>query len=320
MTNQRRLGRGLEALLGRPLSGPAGGLDESSEPSAERAASPREGLQQIHVYEIENNPFQPRRDFDDAAIAELSDSLKQHGMIQPLVVRRTGERYQLIAGERRLRAAIKAGWQQVPAQVREADDRQMCEVAIVENLQRKDLNALEKALSFQQYLERYGVTQEELAGRLKIDRSTVANLIRLLELPEAIQQSIRTGGLSQGHARALLPLGDEREQLAFCRRIQDESLSVRATEEMVQQAIHHADHEPLAVLGGESPRPASPSRRGKQHAAALEQELRTALGTKVDLKQKAAGRGQIVIHFSSSEEFDRLREHLCGKIRGSKAG
>ena len=316
MSNQRRLGRGLEALLGRPLSSP----DESSEPGPAHAGSPREGLQQIHVYEIENNPFQPRRDFDDSAIAELSDSLKQHGMIQPLVVRRTGERYQLIAGERRLRAAIKAGWQQVPAQVREADDRQMCEVAIVENLQRKDLNALEKALSFQQYLERYGVTQEELAGRLKIDRSTIANLIRLLELPEAIQQSIRTGGLSQGHARALLPLGDEREQLAFCRRIQDESLSVRATEEMVQQAIHHADHEPLAVLGAESPRTASPSRRGKQHAAALEQELRTALGTKVDLKQKTAGRGQIVIHFSSSEEFDRLRAHLCGKARGSKAG
>jgi len=320
VNNQRRLGRGLEALLGRPLSSPAGGLDDSSESAPEQAARPSDGLQQIHVYEIENNPFQPRRDFDDAAIAELSDSLKQHGMIQPLVVRRTGERYQLIAGERRLRAAIKAGWQQVPAQVREADDRQMCEVAIVENLQRKDLNALEKALSFQQYLERYRVTQEELAGRLKIDRSTIANLIRLLELPEAIQQSIRTGGLSQGHARALLPLGDEREQLAFCRRIQDESLSVRATEEMVQQAIHHADHEPLAVLGAESPRIASPSRRGKQHAAALEQELRSALGTKVDLKQKTGGRGQIVIHFSSSEEFDRLREHLCGKARGSKAG
>jgi ParB family transcriptional regulator, chromosome partitioning protein len=320
VTNQRRLGRGLEALLGRPLSNGPGSLDESSEPGPEHSVGPRDGLQQIHVYEIENNPFQPRRDFDDAAIAELSDSLKQHGMIQPLVVRRTGGRYQLIAGERRLRAAIKAGWQQVPAQVREADDRQMCEVAIVENLQRKDLNALEKALSFQQYLERYGVTQEELAGRLKIDRSTIANLIRLLELPEAIQQSIRTGGLSQGHARALLPLGDEREQLAFCRRIQDESLSVRATEEMVQQAIHHADHEPLAVLGAEAPRAAIPSRRGKQHAAALEQELRTALGTKVDLKQKTAGRGQIVIHFSSSEEFDRLREHLCGKTRGSKAG
>jgi ParB family transcriptional regulator, chromosome partitioning protein len=256
MNNQRRLGRGLEALLGRPLGSPGETtVSQSSRPAA--AASPAEGLTQIHVYEIDHNPFQPRRDFDDAAIAELSQSLAEHGMIQPLVVRRVDSRYQLIAGERRLRAAIKAGWQQVPAQVREADDRQMCEVAIVENLQRKDLNALEKALSFQQYLERYHVTQEELAGRLKIDRSTIANLIRLLELPDEVQQSIRTGALSPGHARALLPLGDEREQVAFAKRIQAESLSVRATEEIVHETIHRADHEPLAVVGGGTPPRAS---------------------------------------------------------------
>jgi ParB family transcriptional regulator, chromosome partitioning protein len=315
VNKERRLGRGLEALLGRPLGGP---LDSSDLPRREPVDDVREGLVQLHVYEIENNPFQPRRDFDEAAIAELSDSLKQHGMIQPLVVRRHGERYQLIAGERRLRAAVKAGWQHVPAQVREADDRQMSEVAIVENLQRKDLNPLEKALSFQQYLERYSCTQEELAGRLKIDRSTIANLIRLLELPAVIQQSIRSGTLSQGHARALLPLGDEREQLAFCKRIQDESLSVRATEELVQETIHHADREPLSVVGAGPPR-AKPSRRGRDQSAALEQELRTALGTKVDLKQKPSGRGQIVIHFNTSEEFDRIRQQLCGRAR-SKAG
>ena len=315
MNQPRRLGRGLEALLGRPLGEPA---DVANATHASDAAA-RDGLVRIHVYEIENNPFQPRRDFDESAIAELSESLKEHGMIQPLVVRRNGERYQLIAGERRLRAAIKAGWQQVPAQVREADDRQMSEVAIVENLQRKDLNPLEKATSFQQYLDRYGCTQEELAGRLKIDRSTIANLIRLLELPEAIQRSIRSGGLSQGHARALLPLGDEREQLAFCKRIQDESLSVRATEEMVQQAIHHADSEPLGVIGVET-HGRRASRRASQHSAALEQELRTALGTKVELKQKTGGRGQIVIHFTSAEEFDRIREHLCGMARESMAG
>ncbi len=326
MNKERRLGRGLEALLGRSLES-AGEASESvaaphHPPSHEHHDEPREqareGLVQIHVYAIENNPFQPRRDFDDAAIAELSESLKEHGMIQPLVVRRQGDRYQLIAGERRLRAAIKAGWQQVPAQVREADDRQMSEVAIVENLQRKDLNPLEKAASFQQYLERYRCTQDELAGRLKIDRSTIANLIRLLELPEAIQQSIRSGALSQGHARALLPLGDEREQLAFCQRIQAEALSVRATEEIVQQTIHQADREPLAVIGVDAHR-AKASKRRSHNNAALEQELRTALGTKVDLKQKAAGRGQIVIHFSTPEEFDRLRSHLCARSR-SKAG
>jgi ParB family chromosome partitioning protein len=273
----------------------------------------REGLVHLHVYDIENNPFQPRRDFDDAAIDELAESLEQHGMIQPIVVRRHGESYQLISGERRLRAAVKAGWQQVPAQVREADDRQMSEVAMVENLQRKDLNALEKAHSFQQYLERYKCTQEELAGRLAIDRSTIANLIRLLELPDAIQQAIRAGTLTPGHARALLPLGDEREQLSFCRRICDESLSVRAVEELVQQAIHQADHEPLAVIGGDggdTPR-RKPSRASSEQCASLEQELRAALGTKVDIKQRARGRGQIVIHFTSHEEFERLRDHLA---------
>jgi ParB family transcriptional regulator, chromosome partitioning protein len=318
VNNQRRLGRGLEALLGRPMGSPPE-LNPTQQAPSGGAGPPSEGLAQIHVYDIEHNPFQPRRDFDDAAIAELSESLEEHGMIQPLVVRKTEGRYQLIAGERRLRAAIKAGWQQVPAQVRDADDRQMCEVAIVENLQRKDLNALEKAQSFQQYLERYGVTQEELAGRLKIDRSTIANLIRLLELPDEIQQSIRSGALSQGHARALLPLGDEREQVAFCKRIQAESLSVRATEEIVQQAIHQADHEPLSVVGGAPAARQKSSRRASQHTAALEQELRSALGTKVDLKQKAGGRGQIVIHFVSGDEFERIREHLRGAARASKA-
>lgn len=305
--NQRRLGRGLEALLGRPPGSPEAtdaAYDEMSE-------APRDGILQVHVYDIENNPFQPRRDFDEGAIDELAASLKQHGMIQPLVVRRNAERFQLISGERRLRAAIKAGWQHVPAQVREADDRQMSEVAIVENLQRKDLNALEKAHSFQQYLERYGCTQEELAARINIDRSTIANLIRLLELPEAIQDSLRAGTITQGHARALLPLGDEREQLSFCRRIQEESLSVRSTEELVQLTIHEADHEPLAVVGGEAPR-RKRSRGSSEQCAALEQELRAALGTKVDIKQRARGRGQIVIHFTSPEEFERLREHLAG--------
>ncbi len=312
MNDQRRLGRGLEALLGRPAAG-------ESNDGAERAGDGHEGLALIAVYDIENNPFQPRRDFDEAAIDELCESLQQHGMIQPLVVRRHGERYQLIAGERRLRAAIKAGWQQVPCQVRQADDRQMSEVAIVENLQRKDLNPLEKAVSFQQYLERYGCTQEELAGRLKIDRSTIANLIRLLELPEAIQQSVRSGTLTQGHARALLPLGDEGEQLAFAERIQRETLSVRATEELVQQAIHQADREPLSVVGGDAPRP-RPARRSSEHNAALEQELRTALGTKIDIRQRAAGRGQIVIHFASPEEFERLRSQLCEHAPARQVG
>jgi ParB family chromosome partitioning protein len=307
VSNPKRLGRGLEALLGRPLNGPP----ETTLAIAEGTAEVRDGLAQIHVYEIENNPFQPRRDFDEAAIRELADSLKEHGMIQPLVVRRHGERYQLIAGERRLRAAIKAGWQHVPTQVREADDRQMSEVAIVENLQRKDLNALEKAASFQQYLERYGCTQEELAGRLKIDRSTIANLIRLLELPEPVQESLRRGKITQGHARALLPLGDEKEQIDFCQRIQREGMNVRQTEVLVQETIDAADHEPLSAV--ETPgKPSRPTRAKNEHIVALEQEFRTALGMKVKITHNARGRGKMVVHFRDHEEFEQLKKHVCG--------
>lgn len=327
MNQPRRLGRGLEALLGRPMP-TADGPDVVHPPhehAPSAAASPAAnggdgGLMQVHVYDIENNPFQPRKEFDTTAIDELSESLEQHGMIQPLVVRRHGERYQLISGERRLRAAIKAGWQTVPVQVRDADDRQMSEVAIVENLQRKDLNALEKAQSFRQYLQRYGCTQDELAGRLNVDRSTIANLIRLLELPEPIQAAIHSGTLTQGHARALLPLGDEREQMAFCQRIQDEGLSVRATEELVQAAIHDADETPLTVVGaGPAKKAKGKSRRTSDQIAALEQELRIALGTKIEIKQRAGGRGQIVVHFSSVDEFERLRDMFVDDVH-SRAG
>ncbi|HET6884188.1 MAG TPA: ParB/RepB/Spo0J family partition protein, partial [Pirellulales bacterium] len=176
--------------------------------SADRsAAGSAPATPRISVYDIEANPYQPRREFDEAEIDQLSSSLQQHGLLQPILVRRVAERYQLIAGERRLRAAIKAGWSDVPVQVIEADDRKTAEIAIVENLQRKDLNALEKAASFHRYLQEYGCTQDELAGRLQLDRSTIANLIRLLELPEKVQQSLRSGEITSGHARALLPLG-----------------------------------------------------------------------------------------------------------------
>ena len=239
-------------------------------------------------------------------------------MLQPLVVRRNEGRFQLVSGERRLRAATMAGWEKVPAQIRDADDRQMAELAIVENIQRKDLNPLEKAASFQRYLEKYGCTQEELASRVKVDRSTIANLVRLLELPEPVQASVRGGAITQGHARALLPLGEEREQIAFCERIQREGLSVRATEEQVQTQIRDADAEPLGVVGhdgsrataGAAARP-SPS----SQLAALEQELRTAIGAKVDIRQTGRGRGRIVLHFKSEEEFARLRAILAGQRR-----
>ena len=230
-------------------------------------------------------------------------------MLQPVLVRRIGERYQLISGERRLRAAIQAGWSTVPARLREADDRLVAELAIVENLQRKDLNAIEKALSFRRYLDEHSCAQEDLANRLKIDRSTIANLLRLLELPETVQDALRRGRVTAGHARALLPLGDERQQIEFCKRIREEHLSVRATEELVHETIREEDGERLSAV---STSDVSPIRARNEQLVALEQELRIALGTKVDIRQTSRGRGKMVIHFSTHEEFERLRSLIGG--------
>ncbi|MEX0586446.1 MAG: ParB/RepB/Spo0J family partition protein [Pirellulales bacterium] len=319
MTTQRRLGRGLEALLGRPAAVEEQATLAFHDPQAvaELASTPGTGLLQLDVNTIDANRFQPRQDFDEDELEALAESIRQHGLIQPIVVRRQGDRYELISGERRLRAAIKAGWSEVPAQLREADDRQVAEIAIVENVQRKDLSPLEKAASFQRYLDDYHCTQEELASRIQIDRSTIANLIRLLELPGTVQQCLREGAITQGHARALLPLGDEEEQLRFCREIVAKQLSVRATEDAVQDAIRQADAEPL-VIAGRTGSAAKRRRPSRGHLATLEQEIRKALGAKVEIRQAAKGRGRIVVHFATAEEFERLHQHLCS--RGDYSG
>jgi ParB family chromosome partitioning protein len=291
---------------------PGEGPGDPATAAATAAATPADsGPLRVPIGRIESNPFQPREDFADQELQALADSLRAHGLLQPIVVRRLGDRYQLIAGERRLRAASRAGWSEVPVQVVQADDRQVAELAIVENLHRKDLSPLEKAASFQRYLQQYRCTQEELAGRLELDRSTIANLLRLLELPAAVQQALREGKITQGHARALLPLGDEREQVEFCRRIQADGLSVRQTETIVQEMIDQADAEPLSVISLAGAK--QPLRRASSpHVAALEQEFRAALGVRVKLTHNARGRGKLLIHFSSHEEFERLREHICG--------
>jgi ParB family chromosome partitioning protein len=265
----------------------------------------------LGIAQIDSNPYQPRQDFNEAELDSLGESLLSHGLLQPVAVRKVDDRYQIVAGERRYRAAIKVGWTDVPVQVTEADDRQMAEMALVENIQRKDLNPLEKASSFQRYLEQYGCTQEDLASRLNMDRSTVSNIIRLLELPETVKDALRHSKITQGHARALLPLGDEREQVGFCRRIQTESLSVRNTEAMVQEAIQAADDESLHVIGRDGVASRTP-RSPNEHIAAMEQEFRLALGTKVKITHNARGRGKLVIQFSSHEEFERLKSQVCG--------
>jgi ParB family chromosome partitioning protein len=315
VSKDRRLGRGLAALLGTPLeeeiaNNPLhaertmpGEYSNVTASTAANPAFPNSGLFDLSVYEIDDNPFQPRRDFSESEIASLAESLREHDMLQPVLVRRVGERFQLISGERRLRAAIKAGWSTVPARVREADDRLVAELAIVENLQRKDLNPIEKAMSFKRYLDEHHCTQEDLAQRLKIDRSTIANLMRLLELPSLVLEALRHGDITAGHARALLPLGDEAEQNDFCQRIQTEGMSVRHTEQAVSDHIQKSEPETLQF-----PTAAARRKRTKtDQIASLEQELRIALGTKVEVKQAARGRGRLIIHFANADEFERLR-------------
>jgi len=358
VTRERRLGRGLEALLGKvatqqadeqtadldntttgPWTSPetAYGLNDqpySPEPTQVSAAptarvdgahefrakpEPEPEVEQVEasgaptrldIRLIDSNPYQPREDFGDEELDTLTDSLRVHGLLQPLVVRSMGDRYQLIAGERRLRAAARAGWTEVPILIVEADDRETAELAIIENLQRKDLNALEKASSFQRYLDNYGVTQEELASRLKIDRSTVANLIRLLELPDEVQAAVRENRITQGHARALLPLGDEREQIEFCKRIEGDALSVRKTEAIVQEMIASEDGESLGVVDRDGA--TRRTRVTSEHVAALEQEFRSVLGMRVAINHNARGKGKLVIHFANHDEFERLHRHVCG--------
>ena len=329
MSRERRLGRGLEALLGRsweePEAAPAAEVESPFEVSNELPLEPQtardeHGQLWLDCVAIEANPYQPRQTFEEAEIADLADSIRTHGILQPLVVRRVGEGYQLIAGERRLRAAQAADWHQVPVQIRDVDDRQMAELAIVENVQRKDLNAIEKAESFQRYIDQYHCTQEEVATRVNVDRSTVANLIRLLELPPDVKQMVQHGEISQGHARALLPLGDEQEQIRFAARIDMEGWSVRATEQAVQDRIHSEDGDGLRIVdeNGTS-RPARQPR--SEQLASLEREFRTALGTKVDLSQTAKGRGKITIHFKNQDEFARLRQLLnSGSIPMQQVG
>lgn len=270
-------------------------------------ASTALGAIELDVSLIDANPFQPRRQFNDEEIASLAESIKEHQQLQPVLVRKVGNRYQLISGERRLRATIHAGLTKVRAEVREADDRLVAELAIVENLQRKDLNAIEKALSFRRYLDEHVCTQEELAKRLKIDRSTIANLMRLLELPPPILEAVQSDKLSAGHARALLPLGEEAQQLALARQIQAEGWSVRQTEHTVSDMLAKEDgkDDEKAARGKRSgPRTITPQ------ISSLEQELRRSLGTKIEIRQSARGKGKIVVHFHSAEEFERIREFL----------
>lgn len=286
MANKHGLGRGLGALL------------SPSEPvPLAAAAMAGGGLQDIPVEAIDPNPQQPRKDFEIKALSELAASLRRSGVIQPVVVRRAGQGYQLIVGERRWRAAKLAGLEKIPAVVREATDAESLELALIENLLREDLNPIEEAEAYQKLLAQFAWTQEELAERVGKDRSSIANCLRLLKLPESIQADLRAGRLTMGHARALLSLASAADQIRLREEILAHSWSVRATEEDVQRKRSQLPRRPL---------------RRSPELGALEDTLREALVTRVRLVGNER-RGRIEIAYTSREDLDRLTELLTAR-------
>ncbi|MBI5369244.1 MAG: ParB/RepB/Spo0J family partition protein [Planctomycetes bacterium] len=247
----------------------------------------------MHPDDLRPNRFQPRSVFDTASIETLAASIKEQGVLQPILVRKTESGYEIVAGERRWRACKALGLSAVPIVVKEMSDRDTLGAALVENVQREDLNPLEKAKAFAQFMKLFALTQEEVAQRMGMDRSTVANFIRLLDLPAAVQEFVSRGTLSMGHARALVGMEDAPAMLALCRRIQDEGMSVRRLE--------------AAVAGAKRTHPAkrSASKGRDPNVAELEDRLRKALGTQVHLRA-GKGKGVIEVEYYSNQDLSRI--------------
>ena len=278
-----RLGRGLDAILAR---GP--------EPEHEG-----QRILEIPVSDVHPNPSQPRADFDPDALGELVESVSRNGVLQPVIVRADADGYQLIAGERRWRAAVQAGLPTIPAIVRAASDNESLELALIENIQRQDLNPIEQAKAYRDLIDRFALTQEEAAARVGKKRSSIANLLRILDLPQDIQDAVSRGTLTMGHARSLLGLPDRAEIRRLAARIQRDDLYVRQTERIVADRLRRA--KPTRKPEGLRP----------PHILDLEAKLRTALGTRVTIVQnRNRKKGRIIIDFFSEDDFQRLLEHL----------
>jgi ParB family chromosome partitioning protein len=280
---QRKLGRGLDFLIS--------GTDR-----------PDEEVSQVPLGALRANPFQPRREFAEEELAELASSIREHGVLQPIVVRRQGEAYELVAGERRWRACALLGHATIPAVVRDVNDDQMLELALVENVQREDLNPMELARAYRALQDRLSLTQEQTTARLGISRSALANVTRLLDLPADLQEFVSRGTLTMGHARALLAIGDSSLQRALAGRIVAEGWSVRDVERAVQAPA------PTPAPSATDPEASTPPAR-PAHFDDLEAQLRERLGTRVRLQHRN-DRGRIVIEYFTREDLDRLLELL----------
>lgn len=298
---QKRLGRGLRSLLSVTDAPPAfpPPVPPSTSPEGPPAAKST-----LPVGQLRPNPFQPRRELPPEQLKALADSIRKSGIIQPILVRqRGGDVYEIIAGERRWRAAQQAGLTELPAVVREADDREMLELALAENIFREDLNAIDRALAYRRYCDEFNLNADEVAERLGEDRSTVANYLRLLDLPSDVKQWVAEGKVSMGHARCLLGLRSAVEITQMARQIMERDLSVRTVEKLVRERVTARS---TAVL--------APGQKGDGKRAqirSLEERFTRALGTKVEIQESARkGRGRIVIHYFSLDEFDRVAERL----------
>ena len=285
---RKSLGRGLDSILQSPETDIT-----SRDISGDFVAG---AIAEIDINLIETNPFQPRTEFDETALRELAQSIKEQGVIQPVTVRKLGyNKYQLISGERRLRASKMAGLAKIPAFIRVANDEQMLELALIENIHRENLNAIEVAISYQRLIDECNLTQEEVSEKVGKSRSAVANFLRLLKLPAEIQLAIRDGHISMGHARALININDKEEQLKLLQQIIMEEMNVRQTEELAEKAKGSGKERKQTNFIPE-------------HFKSKIKKLSQTLNTKVKVKRNISGQGSVVIDFKDEAEFDRIME------------
>lgn len=303
MEKPRRLGRGLEALIpGAAVTGTGSAVGAAPSP-------PASDYQQLPIASIRPNPYQPRREFNETELSELQASLKVSGLLQPITVRPSTVGYELISGERRLRAATRLGWTDIPAIVRDVDDRTLLTLALVENLQRADLNAVEEARGYRRLAEEFGFTHAQIAEAVGKDRTSVTSLLRILQLPPTVLEIVERGDLSAGHARALVSLGDDRRALALANEVVAHQLSVRELERRVRD-----------MLQPPAPRPALTSAKAAAGAPApvlkrLEDELRKRLQTDVHIRLSGPERGTIDVAFYSADDLERVLDLVLGPHR-----
>ena len=299
---KRGLGKGLNALFGE--SGYE--QEKNADPEPEKQAEAVKSEVTVKITSIIANEKQPRKNFDEEELSQLTESVRQYGVLQPLLVKKEGEKYRIIAGERRYRAAKEAGLKEIPVVIRDYTSQQAAEVSIIENVQRADLNPMEEAMAYQMLIDDYGLKQEEIAGKVSKNRTTITNALRLLKLTDKVRLMVAQGVLSAGHARTLVPIEDEDTQYALAREVVEKQLSVRETERLVKQAGRKKlekkkkDEPDLSIYFRE-----------------YEDKMKEILGTKVHINRRDKNKGRIEIDYYSQNELERIME-LLGKIRDAE--